>query len=673
MKPTTTLDVGRFVRLDDTDALAGAVRASCNWLATGGDKPDQQAEEFRRLARVGDPFSLVGYQWPELLIGAGDPDAAFFEGEPGDPFNPCLRLDSWQRDILRSFFDDSIREIFVKGCTKAGKGASVGIAVNAWFDAFDATKIILSSKNYKHAKKNIFGEVAKWRRAMRSSGSGVLQTDGIADVDQHYAMVVNPTPTGGEGYSGAHGPRTLFVFDEASGIPDILYENSQKQASKIVALSNPRTLSGWFYNGFSAADSPNKTQTVLAEYGRRRLVTVSGKDCMNVKEGRLERPISPPTGVEIDGRRYEPGEEIASNDFEKVRPLIPDQCDSARYQGTLRDRDPRKVDVFAHGFFPEEDPESQVILPSHLQRHIDAWREDLPVVAFGLDIGRSKSGDKTALAVGGSEGCLTIYAWQKDDVVFHYHRVLRLAKNHGIDLTKGRNPVCIDMVFCAGLGDMLKNAGVWVIEFRGNQPAEVDPKTHANLRAESYALLGTRLDPYGYFSDQAWALPKTHPDLEAIRQELTAPEKVYGRDGLRFHISPKRRVAGHAENVRTVQDKIGRSPDLGDAVVYLHHAVARYENWNELFERRSRPLVLSPLTQEEREAAELEETMPELPDADDQSEPDDEPDKNADVDLFAYTVGTPAAESDIDSSDPIERFHAWATDRYGEQDEQEAW
>ncbi len=56
--------------------------------------------------------------------------------------------------------------------------------------------------------------------------------------------------------------------------------------------------------------------------------------------------------------------------------------------------------------------------------------------------------------------------------------------------------------------------------------------------------------------------------------ELCAPERIYLSDGVRFRITPKTRAGSHFEG-ETIKEKLGRSPDRADAVVYLHHATLK--------------------------------------------------------------------------------------------------
>ena len=144
---------------------------------------------------------------------------------------------------------------------------------------------------------------------------------------------------------------------------------------------------------------------------------------------------------------------------------------------------------------------------------------------------------------------------------------------YGIDLTLGQTPITVDMDGLGkGTGDRLREQGCLVLEFRGNATAEEDPKTHANLRAEGYALFGLRLNPKGAWGEVDFGLPN---DIE-LHQELCCPGKVFGSDGIRFHITPKKKPNKQYKG-DTIQEMLGRSPDKGDSAVYCEHAIRYYE------------------------------------------------------------------------------------------------
>lgn len=575
--------------------------------------------EARERCRNGNPFPLIEMQWPELRIKNGESpiDYKLFQEVPVDKLsrvpgslikvltnkdlkeNPVLRLDWWQKLFIAGFFDVTVGEVYVKGCTGAGKGAATAIAISLWFDVYESSRTSLTSRSYDHAIKNIFGETKQWFLKMDSPIPCSVLTESITNSERRYIAVLNPSPksaTAGEAFSGAHGENTLYVFDEASASASReIVENAEKNARKIVCLSNPRTMRG---NPFRDAFSPLGTHidemaTCNGSLGARLCITVSGADCMNVRHRRLKRPVAPQGGIRISGRQFNPNDPIPKRFFGPVRSLIPSQIDLLQYNAICNKSDPRLVEIFAHGKFPKEDPERQLILASWLDRCIAMHLATPPTVqCFGFDIARSLDGDVTALTAGGQKGIAKVHRWQYNDTQYHVDNALRICKaDYLIDLTLGRNPVCVD---CDGLGvgvaDTLKRLGVWVIEFRGNASSKVDPRTYQNLRCEAFATLARRLDPNDQWGGDVFALPND----ENLLQELTAPEKIYSpNDASRFRITPKTKPPGN-DSQNCIKDVLGRSPDSGDSVAYCFHAIREYHDMNEWFKQSQRSLLVWP-------------------------------------------------------------------------------
>ena len=595
----------------ETGAMSAARALARMFDGTHGQsKEDQQTDLLRDFCRKGNPFPLIAHQWPELIVSEPS-EWEFFRDIPAGGLdfitpqmryaitygrNPVLRLDWWQRVILAGFFDPTIGEIFIKGCTGAGKGAAVSIANCLWFDVYSESRITLTGRDYTHAILNIFGEVKQWFMRMRFPQPASVLGEGINDGERHYVRVLNPdpsSPTAGEAYSGAHGRNTLYTFDEATSSPDTFFENAEKNARKIIALANPRTMGGKFRDAYKPL-GPNEDRIAICRgvLGNRLCVTISGLDCLNVRHRRLKNPVAPIGGITIEGRSYSAGDRITDDHHKKVAPLVPSQIDLNQFEGIRSKADSRLVDVFAYGKFPKEDPEKQIILRGWLDFHISAHAAELPKVdAFALDVARSKDGDKSCLAAGGVDGCHSIKTWQYDDINTLCAAVLNhVRETFGINLATGMNPIVVDVDgLGAGAADILRSAGCWVIEYHGNATSGVDPRVYGNLRCESYATLGRRLNPDDRWRGKSWALPN---DIELL-EELCAPEKMPASgDALRFLITPKN---SDKENVPSIKRRIGRSPDKGDAVAMLFYGVRILHNLNEWFQNfATRELIAYP-------------------------------------------------------------------------------
>ena len=558
MTATRDRDTGEPLSLGST--MAASIVAG---LQTAADDHSGEADRLRAECRAGNPLPLVALLWPAVV------------------------LDSWQADIVTSVFDPAIREVFVKGNAGCGKGAAAALAVCLWYDVHPDARVIITRDSFDKAVSVMFAEVVTWFRRMALAPIGAVLSAEIGSGYGRRISVANPATE--EGFSGVHGENVLFLFDEATAVPDARYDLADTQATKFIALANPRTTGGRFREAFPASN-PDETATILGAYGRRRCITVGGMDCRNVKEGCLRRPIAPIGGVEIDGVEYSHGEPIDAEDYQKVKPIIPGQICFDEFKGHL-EKEGWWAQIFAHGRFPEEDPERQMIPSSWLHAPMQRWKRwrslrrkktdriflerldrILPIEAIGLDVALSTSGDESVLCVGGSRGVRALHSIRVRDATQLTDWVLgTMSDQYSIDLTREEMPVGVDYGggFGNAVGDPLRRQGVRIIEIRGNDSSNVDPRVYANMRSEMYGELAARLDPQGQFA----SLPFMLPEDQMLRDELAAVERLYvERDGLKFRVTPKVKVQGF-KDVQSLHQKLGRSPDRADAVCYFWRAL----------------------------------------------------------------------------------------------------
>lgn len=493
---------------------------------------------------------------------------------------PDAIFEGFQRDIVASILgglNGTYREVGIKGCTGAGKGASVAAAANLWFEASDGAKIVINSQSRPHALEVMFSEIVRWRKAMRCRCSDEILETRIKVHEQKHIVVTNPDK--GEGLTGHHGGAILFIFDEATATPEQFWELAKTQADMLVALGNPRTRGGWFKSLFPEID-PDKTQDVITEGGsRRRVITIGGMDCTNVR-------------------------------MQKV--VIPNQLTWESYREIKSNPDPNHGRVYADGQFPVEDTELQLILPSWIPRHTEARRHATPEIeAFGLDVADSTGGDETILACGGRDGMNCFLTRRKSNTMKTVGWVLsRCREKLKIDLTRRQHPIVVDADGLGkGVADRLEEIGCWVIKHRGSESAD-DKRAYYNRRTETYARLAIRLNPEGPFGVDPWAIPH---DTKLI-EELVAPDKIYESDGLRFRITPKNAPSGarvqrdhRGQVITTLHQRLRRSPDRADAVAMLWAGVyALHYSDSEPFVVRDDELVIPVAGDEELEPDEID-------------------------------------------------------------------
>ena len=158
--------------------------------------------------------------------------------------------------------------------------------------------------------------------------------------------------------------------------------------------------------------------------------------------------------------------------------------------------------------FTDEDTHRLIVIPSWLERSYTAWRKDLDVCAYGLDVARSRFGDQTVLTAAGEGGAKWQEQFQSIDtmqVIGWVIRQIHLRDKYDIRELRDR-PVVVDVVgIGSGVFDRMREQGIMVIDFAGGGSSEF--KDYVNLRAESYGEFGKRLDPKGAWPDEPFALP----------------------------------------------------------------------------------------------------------------------------------------------------------------------
>lgn len=580
-----------------------------------GEDTGSPVEIARKKSLAGNPFPMLALQWPSLVItDPKHPQAHMFEGTPGDPDDPCIKIDPWQRSALLNAFDVTVGEVFMKGCTGAGKGFITSLILNLIYETYTGVcKINITSETSRHALSTLFAEFATWREAMEHPSDGRLLGGGLASGPKRYVQVLNPSPHGaGEAFSGQHASdgQTVYAFDEASAVPEVHYTNCLKNATKIFALSNPRITEGWFRDGFRALqgdgtkeerrERENKTGACIGRKGMRVCITIPGTDCTNVRFGLVKDPVSPIRGIEIGSKKYAAGERISKEDFEKVRAAIPGQIDISQYQSIIDTSSEKwEVECYAHAQFPSEDPVRQAILPSWIPRHVDFWKrthESIRVIAFGLDVARSQSGDETVLVAGGIKGLKGIHNWKAADNMHHVRHILGIAKRqYDIDLCEGEVPICVDMGggYGAGVSDRLRELGVWIIEFMPSGGPLYRRSIMANQRAEWYLLLAERLDPAGNWSSHPFGIPPN----DELSEDLTSPMKQPIAGGTAWKLEKK----------DDISRRIGRSPDRGDAAVCCYRAIFELNDYAESAASFSGDIVVGTTSDEHTTIDESEE------------------------------------------------------------------
>lgn len=227
-----------------------------------------------------------------------------YRQDPVGFFRDILGIEPWARQIeLLEAVRDHPR-VAAKSGHKIGKSsAAAGIAL-WYYCSFDDARVVMTSTTSRQVDEILWREL----RMMRARGGrclackaadpdgmvitrpcphssliegdqGVLARTGLKSAD--FREVVGFTARESEAVAGISGRNLLYIADEASGIPDEIYEaieGNRAGGARIVLLGNPTRNEGEF---FEASESKAHLY---------RVITISSEESPNVVAGEVLIP-----------------------------------------------------------------------------------------------------------------------------------------------------------------------------------------------------------------------------------------------------------------------------------------------------------------------------------------------------------------------------------------------
>ena len=189
-----------------------------------------------------------------------------------DPVSFCravLRVDPWEKqaEILRALVGN--QEVAVRSCHGAGKTALAAWAVCWFVTMFPRSRVITTAPTARQVRELLWVEIAKAHRGSSPPMGGRLAMTRLEFARDWFA--VGYSTDDADRFQGHHAENILFVFDEASGVPDEIWLGSDGSmttaGAKRLTIGNPRNLHGRFFDAFktpgiakfaiSAFDTPN--------------------------------------------------------------------------------------------------------------------------------------------------------------------------------------------------------------------------------------------------------------------------------------------------------------------------------------------------------------------------------------------------------------------------------
>lgn len=220
-------------------------------------------------ARSSDPLA---WQTRNVASLHHDPlgfvDWAFPWGEPG-PLAGCTGPEPWQRDVLEQI-GEALAE--GKGAVRIAVASGHGVGKSAlvawlilWAAATDpATRGVITANTETQLKTKTWTELGKWHRLANTAkwndlGATSLVSTLPMDEGAGRVDMVPWSAHNAEAFAGLHnkGSRILLVFDEASAIPESIWETAEGALTDAdteiiwVVFGNPTRPSGRFFECFN--------------------------------------------------------------------------------------------------------------------------------------------------------------------------------------------------------------------------------------------------------------------------------------------------------------------------------------------------------------------------------------------------------------------------------------
>jgi len=188
-------------------------------------------------------------------------------GEPGE-LEDYSGPDFWQRQLFSIIRDElcsgqKIIRIAVRSGHGVGKSAGSSMLIDWGMSTFEGTKGVVTANTERQLRTKTWVELAKWRRLSLTRDLFKLKATSLfsSDPDQRSEWRFDMAPwseRNTEAFAGLHnkGKRIILIMDEASGIPDIVWEVAEGAMTDrdtqiiFIVFGNPTKNTGRFRECF---------------------------------------------------------------------------------------------------------------------------------------------------------------------------------------------------------------------------------------------------------------------------------------------------------------------------------------------------------------------------------------------------------------------------------------
>jgi hypothetical protein len=187
-----------------------------------------------------------------IAAWAGDP-VAFARGALG-----VAEFDDWQLEALAALASDD--KLAIRSGHGVGKTAFLAWTVIWWLLTHYPAKAACTANTQSQLQDVLWAEIANWARKLPAGFRELilvkadkveLASPGKAENAAFARTAAKDRP---EALQGFHSANMLFIVDEASGVPDIIFEVAEgalsTEGAKVILTGNPTRTTGYFYDAF---------------------------------------------------------------------------------------------------------------------------------------------------------------------------------------------------------------------------------------------------------------------------------------------------------------------------------------------------------------------------------------------------------------------------------------
>jgi len=214
--------------------------------STGGRLARSSSSYLREMARK--ELTRRGIDWrpPEQR----ENDFRRYKADPGLFVREALAFDPWDRQLQILSATALAPRVAVRSCHHSGKTWTAAAAVHWFTRAFDPSLVLTTAPTDRQVREVLWYEIAAQQRQSGLAGRMTETSLEVSATQRAFGFSTN-TP---ERFQGWHSPNILIIADEASGVPENIYEAIEGcltgPNAHLLLIGNPNNAAGTFYNAF---------------------------------------------------------------------------------------------------------------------------------------------------------------------------------------------------------------------------------------------------------------------------------------------------------------------------------------------------------------------------------------------------------------------------------------